>query len=218
LLNNIAEDDQNIDEIIKNKDYYCLSGTFHTKKDNPIEDWTRFVITATENMFKMAKKGICVNFLPSYSDFCDNRLCYCDPRRVTDYNPLFAAGTAFLVIDDIWPTWYNSSIRWEKTKQGLKQYYGIHHATSVNEIDWICDPGVSRSFADEYEYASGRPSVVIIEGRYCMWFAHTATKDIESYRMGFASSSDGLKWERDDTLAGIDVSPEGWDSEMICYP
>ena len=36
--------------------------------------------------------------------------------------------------------------------------------------------------------------------------------------MGFASSSDGLKWERDDTLAGIDVSPEGWDSEMICYP
>ena len=23
---------------------------------------------------------------------------------------------------------------------------------------------------------------------------------------------------RNDELAGIDVSPEGWDSEMICYP
>jgi len=26
-----------------------------------------------------------------------------------------------------------------------------------------------------------------------------------------------LKWERDDGLSGIDVSPRGWDSEMICY-
>jgi hypothetical protein len=162
---------------------------------------------------------------------CDTGRTIVDPAKLTlkreypgpvlgrdKHNPLFAAGTAFLVIDDIWHTWYNSGIRWEKTKQGLKHYYGIHHATSVNGIDWTCDPGMSIPFADEYEYAFGRPSVVIIEGRYCMWFAYRATKDIESYRMGFASSSDGLKWERDDTLAGIDVSPEGWDSEMICYP
>jgi hypothetical protein len=25
-------------------------------------------------------------------------------------------------------------------------------------------------------------------------------------------------WNRDDTLAGIDVSAEGWDSEMVAYP
>ncbi len=133
-------------------------------------------------------------------------------------NPLFAAGTAFLIIDGVWHTWYNSGIRWEKTEQGFKHYYGIHHARSENGVDWVCDPNMCIPFADKYEYAFGRPSVVIIDGKYCMWFAHRATKDIPTYRIGFASSDDGLKWERNDDLAGIDVSKGGWDSEMICYP
>jgi hypothetical protein len=25
-------------------------------------------------------------------------------------------------------------------------------------------------------------------------------------------------WERDDAQAGIDISTEGWDSQMQCYP
>jgi len=162
---------------------------------------------------------------------CDTGRTVVDPENLTlrrEYpgpvlgrdkqNPLFAAGTAFLIIDGIWHTWYNSGIRWEKTEQGLRHYYGIHHATSENGVEWICEPHLCIPFADEYEYAFGRPSVIVIDGRYCMWFAHRATKDIASYRMGFASSPDGLKWERNDKLAGIDVSKEGWDSEMICYP
>lgn len=133
-------------------------------------------------------------------------------------NPLFAAGTAFLIIDDVWHTWYNSGIRWEQNEDGLKHYYGLHHAKSENGVDWICDSNMCIPFADEYEYAFGRPSLVVMNGMYCMWFAHRATKDIDAYRMGFAYSRDGLKWERNDKLAGIDVSKEGWDSEMICYP
>jgi len=133
-------------------------------------------------------------------------------------NPLFAAATAFHIKEHVWHTWYNSGIKWEKTTQGWHHHYGIHHAQSKNGIDWICDPGMCLPFADEYEYAFGRPSVYQNEGIYFMWFAHRATKDIANYRIGFASSRDGLKWDRNDALAGIDVSSEGWDSEMICYP
>ena len=39
-----------------------------------------------------------------------------------------------------------------------------------------------------------------------------------SKTIGFASSQDGRSWVRNDALAGIDVSAEGWDSEMVCYP
>lgn len=133
-------------------------------------------------------------------------------------NPLFAAGTAFHITNGVWHTWYNSGIKWEKTDQGWHHHYGIHHAQSTNGIDWVCDPGLCLPFADEYEYAFGRPSVYYRDGIYFMWFAHRATKDIATYRIGFASSRDGLKWDRKDALAGIDVSAEGWDSEMICYP
>lgn len=133
-------------------------------------------------------------------------------------NPLFATATAFHIKDDIWHTWYNSGIKWEKTAQGWKHYYGIHHAQSQNGVDWVCDPGLCIPFADEYEYAFGRPTVYHMDDMYFMWFAHRATKDIATYRIGFASSRDGLMWERNDALAGIDVSPHGWDSQMICYP
>lgn len=133
-------------------------------------------------------------------------------------NPLFAAATAFHVSGDLWQTWYNSGIRWEKTAQGWKHHYGIHYAHSHNGVDWICHPGMCLPFADEYEYAFGRPSVIHREGTYFMWYAHRATRTTDTYRIGFASSKDGRHWERNDPLSGIDVSPTGWDSEMICYP
>lgn len=133
-------------------------------------------------------------------------------------NPLFAAATAFHVSGDSWRTWYNSGLKWEKTELGWKHYYGVHHAHSKNGVDWVSDSGLCLPFADEYEYAFGRPTVYFSDGVYFMWFAHRATKNIQTYRIGFASSRDGLNWDRNDALSGIDVSPSGWDSEMICYP
>ena len=46
-----------------------------------------------------------------------------------------------------------------------------------------------------------------------MWFSYKGG----SYRIGYAESADGLHWERRDADAGIDVSPSGWDSQMIEY-
>lgn len=45
------------------------------------------------------------------------------------------------------------------------------------------------------------------EDIYFMWYAHRATKTIDTYRIGFASSVDGQSWQRNDHLSGIDVSP-----------
>ncbi|MBK8870700.1 MAG: hypothetical protein IPN19_06540 [Elusimicrobia bacterium] len=134
-------------------------------------------------------------------------------------NPLFAAATAFHITEDgLWQTWYNSGIKWEKTSQGMKPIYGIHYAHSLDGIEWVCHPGLCLPFADEFEYAFGRPSVVKVDDTYFMWYAHRASRNIDSYRMGFSSSTDGRYWCRNDLLAGIDVSVSGWDSEMICYP
>lgn len=134
-------------------------------------------------------------------------------------NPLFAAATAFFITEDSrWHTWYNSGVQWKKTSKGWEHIYGIHHAESANGIDWVCDPDICIPFADKYEYAFGRPSVVYWDNLFHMWFAHRATKEITTYRIGFASSKDGLTWDRADSLSGIDISAEGWDSEMICYP
>ena len=39
-----------------------------------------------------------------------------------------------------------------------------------------------------------------------------------SYRIGYAYSENLVDWTRDDENVGIDVSENGWDSDMLCYP
>jgi hypothetical protein len=56
-----------------------------------------------------------------------------------------------------------------------------------------------------------------------MWFCHRAGGGFRddpdrTYRIGYAESGDGVEWERKDEQAGIDVSPSGWDSQMVAYP
>jgi hypothetical protein len=169
--------------------------------------------------------------LPESLWICDTGRAVLDPERLElrrefdgpvlgrdKDNPLFAAATAFHVSGDRWRTWYNSGLKWERTEAGWKHHYGIHYAESADGIDWVCHPGMCLPFADEYEYAFGRPTVLRAGDTYFMWFAHRATRAISTYRIGFASSTDGRQWSRDDAISGIDVSPDGWDSEMICYP
>ena len=134
-------------------------------------------------------------------------------------NPLFSAATSvYITGDNTWRSWYNSGIRWEKTDDVWKPTYGIHHATSKDGVDWVSEPGLVIPLLDEYEHSFGRPTVVHWDGMFYMWFAHRGTKDYSTYRIGFASSKDGVSWERNDKLAGIKLSDDGWDSESICYP
>jgi len=134
-------------------------------------------------------------------------------------HPLFAAATAFLIDEKgLWHMWYNSGLKWEKKGNTWTHKYGLHHGTSLNGLDWKYDEGMAIPFADEYEYAFGRPTVLKINDKYHMWYAHRATKHIKTYRIGYSESSDLINWIRKDAQSGIDVSESGWDSEMICYP
>ncbi|MBK8551405.1 MAG: hypothetical protein IPL53_10250 [Ignavibacteria bacterium] len=67
------------------------------------------------------------------------------------------------------------------------------------------------------EYAIARPFVLKENGLYKMWYSYREGKNIRTYRIGYAESKDGIKWERKDQEIEMDVSDSGWDSEMIEY-
>src|SRR6185503_15609541 len=69
----------------------------------------------------------------------------------------------------------------------------------------------------------GRPCVIREGGLYRMWYCYRGSVDYRtdrtrSYRLGYAESLDGMRWERLDHLAGLEPSLEGWDSMMVAYP
>jgi predicted GH43/DUF377 family glycosyl hydrolase len=67
-----------------------------------------------------------------------------------------------------------------------------------------------------------RPTIIFLEGKWHMWFCYRGTQDFrdgaDSYRIGYAWSTNLKDWVREDDNAGIGPSAEGWDSKMIAYP
>lgn len=91
--------------------------------------------------------------------------------------------------------------------------YNIKLALSKDGKEWRREGQVCIDFSDDSENALARPYVIYEDGVWKMWFAHKG----DAYRLGYAESEDGITWQRQDEFAGLTVSPEGFDSEMVEY-
>jgi hypothetical protein len=131
-----------------------------------------------------------------------------------DVDPYLTASPCVLVEEGRWRMWYVSGTGWQTLEGRPRHAYHIKYAESADGVRWQRRGHVCIDYASADEYAIARPSVVRDGERYRMWFCCRG----ESYRLGYAESPDGLRWERRDEEAGLDVSPAGWDSEMIAYP
>src|SRR5690606_19985360 len=94
----------------------------------------------------------------------------------------------------------------------------IKYAESSDGIRWRRTGRVVLGLEHPNEFALSKPFVLKDPDRYRMWYSYRGRENIDTYRIGYAESVDGFSWTRLDDQAGIDVSIDGWDSEMICYP
>ena len=128
-------------------------------------------------------------------------------------DPIMVSSPWVLVEGGTWRMWYVSNLGWTDDAYGRARYrVHIRYAESDDGLDWRRDGRVCIDFR-EGEHAISRPCVVNDDDCYRMWYSFRG----ESYRIGYAESEDGLTWARRDADAGIDVSGEGWDSEMVEY-
>jgi hypothetical protein len=134
------------------------------------------------------------------------------------HDPIFTASSCVLYHENKFKMWYLSCIEWDTSVEPIRHSYNIKYAESADAINWIRTGITAIDFKDDYEYAISTPRVIIEQGKYKMWYSYRASEKNTTYRIGYAESDDGINFTRLDELAGIDVSQEGWDSEMICYP
>jgi len=137
------------------------------------------------------------------------------------FNPYFAAATAVIREKGIFRAWYNSGIDWVlQSDTSYKPKYGIHYAESENGIDWSFQKGQVIPFADQNEHSFGRPTVVHWDDTYHMWFSCRGSNSDPEYKIGYASSKDGLFWERCDSRCGITLASneKDFDSKAQSYP
>lgn len=111
--------------------------------------------------------------------------------------------------------WYGSTHKWDAGNGEM--LHVINHATSDDGCNWN-RKGLAVPYELGIAQAFSRPTTVLNEtGDFEMWFSYRRGAG-EKYRIGYAKSEDGINWTLDLKSTGIDVSPSGWDSEMIEYP
>jgi hypothetical protein len=111
--------------------------------------------------------------------------------------------------------WYGSTLTWNAGNGEM--LHVIQHASSDDGSNWS-RTGLAVPYELGLAQAFSRPTIVLNDsGDFEMWFSFRSGAG-EKYRIGYARSWDGTNWTLDLMRAGIDVSPSGWDSEMIEYP
>lgn len=129
-----------------------------------------------------------------------------------DVDPYSISYPFVLKDGNLYRMWYGSNLAWGREQKDMKHV--IKYAESNDGIVWQRAGQIVFGFKNSSEYAMSRPCVIKEDGSYKMWYSYRG----QSYRIGYAESRDGITWNRLDEETGIDVSSDGWDSEMICYP
>jgi hypothetical protein len=141
----------------------------------------------------------------------------------THLEPFFTGTSCVLVEEGVWRNWYLSCTGWTNVGGKAEPRYHIKYAESKDGINWDRRGTVAIDYKSNSEAGLVRASVLKEGDLYRMWYSYRGAFDYRtnlktSYRIGYAESKDGIAWMRMDDAAGVDVSPDGWDSEMIEYP
>ncbi len=140
----------------------------------------------------------------------------------TTDEPFVLSGPKVRRFNGQWQLFYIAGSKWKRVDGRAEPVYKIRMATSVDGIHWH---KVNRDLIEsriEEDEAQASPDVFYANGKYHMFFCYRYSSHYRGkqngYRIGYASSIDMVNWVRDDSKAGIDVSEQGWDAEMISYP
>ncbi|MGY4623574.1 hypothetical protein [Bradyrhizobium sp. USDA 4486] len=141
------------------------------------------------------------------------------------HEPFLIADSFVMSIGGLYYMWYIFGTRWKSFSETdpPDRVYKIACATSTDAINW--QRNAKQIIADRIgdDECQALPTVFSRNDVYHMYFCFRPChgfreKGRNSYRLGYAYSQDLINWTRDDSKAGIDLSQEGWDSQMQCYP
>ena len=134
----------------------------------------------------------------------------------SDAELYFRCGNHVVVEGRTHRMWYVAGSAWTEVNGKPMPVYTVKYLESGDGLNWP-DEGVSCiELSDGDEHGFGRPWVVRSSSGYEM-FLSVRRRSMGAYRLGYATSPDGLTWTRRDGELGLDVSNEGFDSQAIMY-
>lgn len=138
------------------------------------------------------------------------------------HEPFVLSGPKIRRFNNRWYLFYIAGSKWIFDDGKPEPVYKIRMAVSDDGMNWNkADKNLIPDKIEDNE-AQASPDVFFYDNMYHMFFCYRYSTNFrgkeKGYRIGYAYSTDLVNWTRDDSKAGIDISENGWDSEMISYP
>jgi hypothetical protein len=131
--------------------------------------------------------------------------------------PVFVADPAIMIENGKWRMWYQSGRPWSRPAKISLPSYDIRYAESADGVRWDLTGIQSLKYEHPGEVAIARFCPLReSNGNYKAWYSYRGND--WGYRIGYATSANGLRWTRHDDQSGIDRDPDSWEGSMICYP
>ncbi len=139
-----------------------------------------------------------------------------------------------LGLDGSWDDQFvsNGSVIFDSSTSKFKMWYNggdgewsgsIGYATSPDSINWhkdennpVLEVGLSGTWDD---YFIATPSVILDDTTYHMWYAGVSDQSISHINIGYAVSSDGINWQKDENNPVLEVGPaDSWEETWVYFP
>jgi hypothetical protein len=121
---------------------------------------------------------------------------------------------------DRYMMWYTAGERYQMVGDIYRGIVNVGMAHSRDGVQWVKyrEPALRPRLAavPQFEAVVSKPSVLVINGVYHMWFSVFDMHDV-GYRLGYARSTDGVKWHRYYKQI-LPLTPGGFDSINQSYP
>lgn len=185
------------------EDYYCYYA-----------GWTRCESVPFNVAIGM---GISKNGGETFMKLGDGPVLGYDPEE-----PFIISGPKIRRFKDQFYLFYIAGKKWILSDGKPEPVYTIRMAMSQDGINWKKYGSELIPSKVELNESQASPDVFYRNGLYHMFFSYRKSKNYRgktgSYRIGYAYSDDLFNWNRNDDLAGIDISDDGFDNEMVAYP
>jgi hypothetical protein len=134
----------------------------------------------------------------------------------TDQELYFRGGPFVLHEAGRFKLWYVAGSSWTEVNGKTSPVYDLRYLESADGVRWADRGELSMAITGEDEHGFGRPWVVRTATGYQLHYS-IRRRSLGAYRLGYAESVDGIRWNRKDGEIGLDVSPDGFDSQAIMY-
>jgi hypothetical protein len=134
----------------------------------------------------------------------------------SDQELFFRGGPFVLYEENRFKMWYVAGSRWIDVGGKQMPEFRMKYLESPDGIRWGHAGRLVMDVSDPDEYGFGRPWVVRQEDRYSMFYS-IRRRSFGAYRLGYATSTNGIDWKRMDSSLNLDVGPSSYDDRAIEY-